>query len=267
MRRGLAWTLAAIVTLAAAAYQRLTGPSHDLRGRVVADGAEVRFRLPRSAGTGADAAISLRVPPQAIEGYLIYKRHKTADAWRQIPLLREGERLSAGLPRQPAAGKLVYRVFLVARQKETPLTDEPLVIRFRDPVPAGLLIPHIIVMFAGMLLSTRAGLAALDPAANPRRYVRWAFGLLVLGGFVFGPLVQKAAFGVLWSGFPFGGDLTDNKTLVSLVFWLAALLAGRKGRPARGWVLAASLVTLVIYLIPHSLLGSEYDYGASGPAR
>ena len=97
--------------------------------------------------------------------------------------------------------------------------------------------------------------------------MRWAFALLILGGFILGPLVQKYAFGVLWSGFPFGGDLTDNKTLVALAFWTAALLAGRKGRPARGWVLAASVVHLVIYLIPHSLLGSEYDYAAPGQAR
>jgi hypothetical protein len=267
VRRALAWTLAVVVTLASAIYQRLTGPTHPARGRVVADGTEVRFRLLRSAETDADALISLRVPPQSIEGYLIYKRFKTEDAWTHVPLLREGDRLSAVLPRQPAAGKLLYRAFLISRQKETPLTDEALVIRFKDPVPAWLLIPHIIIMFAGMLFSTRAGLAALDRATNPRRYALWAFRLLVLGGFVLGPLVQKFAFGVLWSGFPFGGDLTDNKTLVCLVFWLAAVFAGRKGRPARGWVLAASIVNLVIFLIPHSLLGSEYDYTAAGPGR
>ncbi len=263
MRRGLAWTLAVVVTLASAVYQRLTGPTHDARGRVVADGTEIRFRLPRSAETGADAAVSLRVPPQSIEAYLLYKRFKTGDAWIHATLLREGERLAAVLPRQPAAGKLVYQVFLISRQKETPLTNQPLIIRFKDPVPVWLLIPHIIVMFAGMLFSTRAGLAALDRRANPRRYAVWAFSLLVLGGFVFGPLVQKFAFGVLWSGFPFGGDLTDNKTLVSLGFWLAALVAGRKGRAARGWVLASAVVSLVIFLIPHSLLGSEYDYAAA----
>ena len=265
MRRALAWTLAVVVTLAAAVYQRLTGPTHPARGRVVADGTEIRFRLPRSAETGADALIALRVPPQSIEGYLIYKRYKTGDAWTQVPLRREGERLSAVMPRQPAAGKLLYRAFLVSRQKETPLTDEPLVIRFKGAVPAWLLIPHILVMFTGMLFSTRAGLAALDLRANPRPYMLWTFALLVLGGIVLGPLVQKYAFGVLWSGFPFGGDLTDNKTLGALAFWAAALLAGRKGRPARGWVLAASIVSLVIYLVPHSLLGSEYDYTAPGP--
>jgi hypothetical protein len=76
--------------------------------------------------------------------------------------------------------------------------------------------------------------------------------------------MQKYAFGVAWAGFPLGMDLTDNKTLIAFIFWIAALVAGRKGRPARPFVLAASLVMLVIYLIPHSLLGSEFDYSKTG---
>jgi hypothetical protein len=72
--------------------------------------------------------------------------------------------------------------------------------------------------------------------------------------------MQKFAFGVAWTGFPAGTDLTDTKTLIAFLFWIVALVAGRKGRPARGFVIAASLVTLLIFLIPHSLLGSELDY-------
>jgi hypothetical protein len=72
--------------------------------------------------------------------------------------------------------------------------------------------------------------------------------------------MQKFAFGVAWSGFPLGMDLTDNKTLIAFLFWIVALIAGRKGKPARPFVLAASLVTLLIFLIPHSLRGSELDY-------
>ncbi len=111
-----------------------------------------------------------------------------------------------------------------------------MVIRFKDPVPAWILIPHVLVMFAGMLFSTAAGLAALDKKRNPRRLVLWAVVLLFVGGFVLGPLVQKFAFGVAWSGFPFGTDLTDNKTLIAFLFWIAALVAGRKGKPARPFV-------------------------------
>lgn len=260
MKKSLFWFLAVVITLGAAVYQRMTGPTHPLRGKVVVSGTEVRFKLPRSAETVRDAEVALPAPAP-LEGYLDYKRFKTEDPWTRVPLVREGGRLVGRLPKQPAAGKLLYTVGLTAGEAATPLAGgKPAVIRFKDSVPAWVLIPHILVMFTGMLLSTAAGLAALDKKRNPRRFVLWTVALLFAGGLILGPLVQKFAFGVAWSGFPLGMDLTDNKTLIAFLFWVAALIAGRKGKTARPFVLAASLVTLLVYLIPHSVLGSELDY-------
>ena len=77
------------------------------------------------------------------------------------------------------------------------------------------------------------------------------------GGFVLGPLVQKAAFGEYWTGIPWGWDLTDNKTLFAALFWAAAVFLQRKGEDRRPAVLAAALATLVVFAIPHSVWGSE----------
>jgi len=260
MKKTIFWSLAVIITLGSAVYQRLTGPTYPLRGKAVVAGTEVKFKLPRSAETVRDAEV--RIPaPAPLQGYLDYKRFKTEDAWARVVLAREGGDLVGLLPQQPAAGKLLYTINLTGGYVTTPVAGEdPVVIRFKDPVPAWVIIPHVLIMFAGMLLSTAAGLAALDKKRNPRRFVLWAVALLFAGGFVLGPLVQKFAFGVAWAGFPVGIDLTDNKTLITLLFWIAALIAGRKGKPARPFVIAASLVTLLVYLIPHSVLGSEFNY-------
>jgi hypothetical protein len=115
-----------------------------------------------------------------------------------------------------------------------------------------------------MLLSTRAGLAALDRNADPRVYRNWTVGLLFAGGFIFGPLVQKLAFGTWWTGVPNGWDLTDNKTLIAMVFWVIAFIAGRGGRRARPWTVAAAMLMLVVFMIPHSLFGSELRYPTAG---
>jgi hypothetical protein len=260
MKKGLFWFLAVVITLGSAVYQRLTGPTHPLGGKAVVAGVEVRYSLPRSAETVGDARIEVPAPAP-FEGWLEWRRYKTADDWTRVALVREADRLVGLLPAQPTAAKVAYRVVLTGNGETKPLTgDIPIVLRFKDPVPAWVLIPHILVMFAGMLLSTAAGLAALDKKRNPRRFVLWTVALLFAGGFLLGPLVQKFAFGVAWSGFPLGLDLTDNKTLIAFLFWIVAFLAGRKGKPARPFVIAASLVTLLVFLIPHSLLGSEYDY-------
>lgn len=260
MKKPLLWFLAVVITLGSAVYQRLTGPTYPLRGKAVVEGTEIKYRLPRSAETVRDAEV--RIPaPAPLQGHLDYKRFKTEDAWTRVVLAREGGDLVGLLPKQPSAGKLAYKLSLTGGYVATPVTgDDPVILRFKDPVPGWIIIPHVLIMFAGMLLSTAAGLAALDKKRNPRRFVLWTVTLLFAGGFILGPLVQKFAFGVAWAGFPVGLDLTDNKTLIAFLFWIAALVAGRKGKPARPFVLAASLVTLVIYLIPHSLLGSEFDY-------
>ena len=72
--------------------------------------------------------------------------------------------------------------------------------------------------------------------------------------------MQKYAFGAYWTGFPLGTDLTDNKTLIAMVGWGVAWFMNRKGREGRGWIVLAAVLMLAIYLIPHSVLGSELDY-------
>ena len=255
------WILAVVLTLSAAVYQRMTGPTYPLRGKAVLDGTEISYKLIRTHEIGPDCEIKVKVPGEEITGRVVFKRYKTDDLWTAVTMQRDDGYLSANLPQQPSAGKLAYNVILSGGSEEIALTgEEPVVIRFKDPVPGIILIPHVIVMFLAMLFSTRAGLEALRKRSNPRKLVLWTLGLLVAGGLILGPLVQKYAFGALWTGFPFGYDLTDNKTLIALLGWIAAWVAGRRGKPARGWVLGASILLLAVYMIPHSLLGSELDY-------
>ena len=261
MKRFLFWTLAAIITVSSAVYQRVTGPTYPMRGKSLVGSETVRFRLPRSAENVRDCEIPLKVMNPGLTGHVSYKRFKTEDPWTEVAFERKGDALVAGLPKQPAAGKLAYRIFLGTGNQQISITgQDPVIIRFKGPVPAAVIILHVIVVFLSMLFGTMAGILALDKKSHPRSCVILAAALFFVGGFILGPIVQKLAFGVYWSGIPFGTDLTDNKAFLSMFAWIAALIAGRKGKPARSWVLAASVITLLINMIPHSLLGSEFKY-------
>jgi hypothetical protein len=239
----------------------MTGPTYPIGGETTIGNAQIRFELLRTHEIGKDCPVQIEVQNPAISGTVLYKRHKTSDPWSDIPMKRQENFLIGYLPHQPPAGKLQYKVVLSHQGEETSLTGEkPVIIRFKGAVPIWILIPHVIVMFLAMLSSARAGLEALRPKSNPRKLALWTTGLLFIGGFILGPLVQKFAFGALWTGFPFGYDLTDNKTLIAFVGWVIALIAGRKSKPARGWILAAAILLLIVFLIPHSVLGSELDY-------
>lgn len=266
MKKTAFWIIAFLITIFSAVYQRLTGPSYPFGGKVTIDDSLITYKLARSHESSEDYELGIKVQNREISGHIIYKRFKASDPWTKIPLNRKEDLLVGRLPQQPPAGKLEYKVFLETPNKEISLSGEqPVIIRFKGHVPPIILFLHIITIFSAMLLSTRAGIEALDPKSNPRKYALWAAGLLFVGGIIFGPLVQKFAFGPFWTGFPFGNDLTDTKTLIAMIVWIAAVIAGRKGRPARGWVLGASILLLVIFLIPHSLLGSELDYTKMSP--
>jgi hypothetical protein len=72
--------------------------------------------------------------------------------------------------------------------------------------------------------------------------------------------MQWYAFGAWWTGVPFGWDLTDNKTLMAAVAWLAAAFQMRGGRQARTAIILAAVTTLVVFAIPHSAWGSEFKW-------
>ncbi len=259
MKKVLFWIIAIVITLSSAIYQRMTGPTHPYRGSVEISETEISYRLIRSFPRPMDAPVRVVVEDEEITGYFIFKRYPSFDEWETKPLVRDGEHLIAYIPQQPAAGKVMYQITLEKHDEKVKLSEEPIVIRFRNDVPAWAMIPHILLMFMAMLLSTRTGLAAL---AGHKTYklVLWTLATFVLGGIVFGPIIQKYAFGDWWTGWPFGTDLTDNKTAFALIFWIIAFVKARQNHHHRTWVIVASIVLFLIYLIPHSMFGSEIDW-------
>ena len=274
------WILAFLLMLGAGVYQRLTGPTHPMRGSIEVAGEPVTYRLIRAAWTDEQARIEVPSVPGVDGGVVSWRRYPTEEAWSQEPLVLDGENWIARLPIQPAAGKLEYSIDLSVEGSQVRLPEVEqgnAILRYRDPVPLGVLLPHIFFMFFAVLIAWRAGLGALIHPYGMRRLAWWALGLFTVGGMILGPVVQNYAFGAYWTGIPFGWDLTDNKTLVMWLAWLVAAVvlervarrdpqgsavSDRSGGGVRGLVLVASVVTVFVYLIPHSVQGSELDYDA-----
>jgi di/tricarboxylate transporter len=115
-------------------------------------------------------------------------------------------------------------------------------------------------MFFGFWFAVRTGMEAVAKRNNLYKLTLWTTILLFFGGIILGPVIQKYAFGAFWTGWPFGHDLTDNKTLVAFIMWVVALWKMRKNKADRKWAIIAALVTLAVFIVPHSVLGSEIDY-------
>jgi hypothetical protein len=258
-KQTLFWILAVVVTIGTVIYQRRTGPTYPVKRSIEMAGANIEVSLPRSHGGNTDREISVPVPGDDIGGQIIWKRYKTGDLPDTLQMELRDRELVGYLPHQPPAGKLEYTIILLQDGRQYKVNDVPVIIRFKGSVPAFVLIPHILFIFTAQLLSLLAGLFAVFRLRRYKLYGILTIILLFVGGFVLGPVIQKYAFGAFWTGFPFGQDMTDNKVLVAMLFWiLAAVMNIRRDRPAYAWI--AALVFFLVNMIPHSMFGSELDY-------
>lgn len=254
------WMIAILLTVATAVYQRVTGPTYPIKGEVELGGKLINYKLDRTHAGSTNNEVKIKIIDQNISGLLFWKRFKTNDVWHQQEMKFNNGYLIGTLPNQPPAGKLVYKIILNNDKQKITIPEEPVIIRFRGDVPVFIIVPHVILIFLAMLLSTRTGLEYFNKNPNYKKLTYWTFGILILGGLIFGPIMQKYAFGEFWTGIPFGIDLTDNKTLVAVIGWIIALIALKKSAKPQRWIIFASILMFVIYLIPHSVLGSELDY-------
>ncbi len=254
------WIISILITLAVVYYQRATGPTHPQEGSLIIDGQQIDYKLQRTHGGQGAAPVTISIPDTSIEGILSFRRYKSYDKWLKTMMNRQGNKLIDSLPHQAPAGKVMYTVELKKDGKIYPLTKHPVILRFKGAVPLFVLIPHIIFMFLVMLFGIRAAMEVLSKGEDNEFYIGFTLLCLFLGGLILGPIVQKYAFGAFWTGWPFGHDLTDNKTFVVFIFWFIAWLKVRKNSMHSTWVLIATLVMLAVYSIPHSAKGSEIDY-------
>jgi hypothetical protein len=277
MKNKFYWILAFVITISAAIYQRATGPTYPKKLQVEVNHVNYRLKMVRSIGLDEDSEVKLNVNDPTISAKIYYRRYMSKDEFQaadfkfkskpinsfimnKIFNVNKEEGYFAEVPQQSAAGKIEYYFEITdASETKTYLKESPVVIRFKGGVPGFILIPHIFFMFLAMLFSNLSGLLAAFSIPEYRKYTLWTFGSLFVGGMILGPFVQLYAFGDLWTGIPFGWDLTDNKTLIAFVFWVLAVIMNRKKeRPI--YTVVAAIVLLLIYSIPHSMFGSTLDY-------
>jgi hypothetical protein len=257
-KKSLIWIFAVILTISAGIYQRMTGPTHPQRTAVSISGQDYKINLLRTFDGDGDCPIVIPMPDKEVTGILEYRIFPQNVDFTRLTMVRDGQNLTASLPHQGMAGKLEYKVSLSKGNEQFALNKGvPTVIRFKGYVPNLILIPHILIMFLAMLFSNVAGFFALFKVPSVKM-LKITMLTIFVGGMIMGPLVQKYAFNELWAGVPYGWDLTDNKTLIAIIAWLIAWGFNRK-RESRYWTVAAMVVTLVIFSIPHSLFGSQLD--------
>ncbi|MEA3462776.1 MAG: hypothetical protein U9R49_12895 [Bacteroidota bacterium] len=260
LKKVLFWVLAVIISLAAMFYQRMTGPTYPKEYEITYQNEEYSFNLPRSNnGRPGDYPVEIELP-EVFTAKLIWRLYPTNNPWDTLIMERQADTLKTSLPHQPPAGKIEYHLELMADGKQIDLHEEEnVVIRFRGDVPAWALVPHVLMMILTVIWSMATIIFALANIPSYKKHMGVTIIFLLIGGFILGPIVQKYSFGQLWTGWPLGEDMTDNKVLFALIAYLIAWFLRLKSY-GKWLAIGAALVMIAVYLIPHSMGGSELDH-------
>lgn len=238
--------------------------------------------VPKQVG-GEIPVISAKVEGSS-DVRLVYKIGKDGayQSIRMSPRSDEGEVFTASIPLHPKGMKAWYYLEAVDQRGEGEVRVtlperrsgevKPIRHKFEGVVPAYIVIPHVLSIFAAFFFATLTLFSAIDlkkgETSLPRSVRLCGVTLLFLfiGFFPFGWAMNYYAFGVLWEAFPFGKDVTDNKSQIMFLFWVVTLLTvkgtlwgkGEHKNPVSAekystLVIVSFIATIVILAIPHSL--------------
>jgi hypothetical protein len=220
----------------------------------------------------------------ASEVKLVYKIGKDG-AYRKIPMnpgSSEENVFEASIPLHAKGKKAWYYLEVISGSgsEEVSVTlprsnsgkVDPIRLKFEGEVPAYVIIPHILAIFAAFFFATLTLFTAVDmkrgkgTLAKSVKYCAITLLLLFIGFFPFGWAMNYFAFGVLWEAFPFGRDVTDNKSQIMFLFWLVTLIMVKgtlwgkgedknliSGRAYSTLVIVSFVATMIILAVPHSL--------------
>jgi len=182
--------------------------------------------------------------------------------------------LVGNLPAGEIGQRLIYRIELskngALKASLAPANEQGYLLKYKGPVSAFVLIPHIVLMFAGVFCSFLALFYGFDLIMGKKKVKQAAIAVLLsffcgfIGGVLIGIEVTHEVFGGSgWGGWPIGKDVTDTKTEIFLLFWLVTMLFGWLGLNGKKlkisnktfgtMIIISFIVTLAAFLIPHSI--------------
>ena len=269
--------LAAVITLVLLGAARRVSMSRPADVAVDRWGISVRHRtVTEQVGPGEPAVRVEVTPSEGADARVLAIAGKTG-AVEVRPLLRTEDGFFEGaLPDLGKGARFRYAITVVAPDgRQIRLPERPdafYLLKFKGAASPVVLVLHIAFMFGSFFFMVLALFGAIrilkrdEEKSSTVRSARWVLTLSFIGGWPLGFLLNYQTFGMLWEGYPFGRDITDNKTQLMFVLWLVSLLLvrgsflgrgeGRDRIGARGfaWAIVASfIVSLGLFAIPHSM--------------
>lgn len=224
-----------------------------------------------------EPAVKLSISPGVEECPRVFYRTEGGDELKELPMLPSGDDAwTAKLPDLGRGGRLSYAFLIAGRDGSTirlpARPDRFFLLKYKGDYSVPVLVAHVIFMFGAfffMILSVMGALRILMGREGKTETVsmtRWVMIFTFVGGWPIGFILNYQRFGVVWEGFPFGYDITDNKTQLIFLMWIVTVFLVKGSFLGRGEekdfigaggfalaVLISFIVSMALYILPHSL--------------
>jgi hypothetical protein len=269
--------LGLLVTLALLAAARRLSTNKPREIRVDDAGpAIIHETVFEQVGPGEPAVRLLIDPAGDAEPFLLTTSAPRGDVG-ETPLVHIGNGVWEGRLPSRNKGERLYYAFRVdiPGQSSVRLPRDPdslFLVKYKGEITGFFLVLHVIFMFGAFFFMVQSFWGALRILSGSEgkpgtvQLVRWVILTTFVGGWPIGFILNYQRFGMLWEGFPFGYDITDNKTQIIFLFWIVTVLLvrgsffgggeSRDSLGARGFawaVIVSFVVSLTLYMVPHSL--------------
>jgi hypothetical protein len=227
-------------------------------------------------GPGEPVVILEIEPAEGAGAFLLHATSEDGDP-AESPMVRNDGGIWEGRLPERRKGEWVHYAFRAALPGDDSVRipiepDSFFLLKYKGKITPVVLLLHVILMFGAfffMVQSFWGALALFRGGGSKSSAVRFVRGVMIttfVGGWPIGFILNRQRFGPVWEGFPFGYDVTDNKTQIIFLFWVVTVLLVRgsffgagEARDTVGprgfaWaVIASFIVSLALYMIPHSL--------------
>ncbi len=270
MKLIIRYAAAFILTILMLAIARKTSTRHAVEFNTAIEGVSFSHNT-TTESFGESPVLTVKASDTNNITAMVYFSNKAGGPYESLVMNPGPDGFSCELPVLPKGQKWFYHINI--SRNGVPLAVFPAkddqFIKFKGHVSPLVIYPHIFFMFATIFTGLITVFLAFEALKNKEyiiksvKYLMWTVIFVFIGGIPLGYLVAYQTFGQGWGGIPIGWDITDNKTLIILFFWLITFLLSLKGLKGGDLKISRSLyfalvilsfvVTFISYMIPHSI--------------
>jgi hypothetical protein len=244
------WTAAVIIIFLAGYTKNTTSSDYPVNGTINLTYTEISFSFDKVYRGKGDYTVWLAGESKGLNGELEWRNKLDTAAWQSVKLTSANGILSGNIPHHSPQSMVEYRVKLYDNGK-TVLVPEysNVTLTFMGAVPSQIMMFYYITLFAGLLLALRTGLEIFRETPKIKMYTIFTLISFFSFAWIFSPVKKGCEIGMI------GGtriapvsQLFSAGSLLLFFLWVAALILVFNTKKPKVWVVASSLITLIIYL-------------------